>query len=100
MLALITGWTSDIAKWFIGVGSAVWVWWLSPLGSPFILLVTITAIGMKMLFNKIKDLMSKKKKEKDHYKSCPYKLEPVDQNDNPEYIPTKKEEDYGTQERY
>lgn len=40
--------------WFLGIGSAVWVWWLSPLGSPFILLVTVTAIGMKAIFNKIK----------------------------------------------
>jgi len=40
--------------WFLGIGSAVWVWWISPVGSPFILLVTITAIGMKALFNKIK----------------------------------------------
>lgn len=40
--------------WFLGIGSAVWLWWISPVGSPFILLVTITAIGMKALFNKIK----------------------------------------------
>lgn len=53
LLALITGWETDAAKWFIGIGSAVWVWWLSPVGSPFILLVTITAIAMKTLFDKI-----------------------------------------------
>ena len=53
LLALITGWETDAAKWFIGIGSAVWVWWLSPVGSPFILLVTITAIAMKALFDKI-----------------------------------------------
>ena len=54
LLALCTGWTTDLAKWFIGIGSAVWIWWASPVGSPFILLVTFTAIGMKALFNKIK----------------------------------------------
>lgn len=54
LLAIISGWTTDLAKWFAGIGTAVWIWWASPVGSPFILLVTFTAIGMKMLFNKIK----------------------------------------------
>ena len=54
LAALICGWTTDAAKWCIGAGSAVWVWWLSPVGSPFILLVTATSIGIKALFNKIK----------------------------------------------
>ena len=54
VLALCTGWTTDAAKWFLGIGSAVWIWWASPVGSPFILLVTFTAIGIKALFNKIK----------------------------------------------
>lgn len=40
--------------WFLGIGSAVWIWWISPVGSPFILLVTVTAIGMKALYNKLK----------------------------------------------
>ena len=55
VLALCSGWTTDAAKWFLGIGSAVWIWWASPVGSPFILLVTFTAIGMKALFNKIKN---------------------------------------------
>lgn len=55
LLAICTGWTSNAAKWFIGVGSVVWIWWASPIGSPFILLVTFTAIGIKALFNKIKN---------------------------------------------
>ena len=38
-----------------GIGSAVWIWWASPIGSPFILLVTFTAVGFKALFNKIKN---------------------------------------------
>ena len=41
-------------EWFFGIGTAVWVWWLSPVGSPFILLSTMTAIGIKAIFNKIK----------------------------------------------
>lgn len=56
LAALICGWTTDAAKWLIGVGSAVWVWWASPVGSPFILLVTLTGIAFKMLFNKIKEI--------------------------------------------
>lgn len=88
LLAFITGWNTTAGKWFIGIGSAVWVWWLSPVGSPFILLVTFTAIGMKMLFNKIKNI----RKNKRNNKECPYKLEPCDQNDNPEYIPPKEKD--------
>lgn len=72
LLAIITGWTTDTAKWFIGIGSAVWVWWLSPVGSPFILLVTITAIGLKALLNKIRNHKHEKKKQKDMEKNCPY----------------------------
>ena len=54
VLALCSGWTTTAAKWFIGIGSAVWIWWASPVGSPFILLVTFTSIGIKAIFNKIK----------------------------------------------
>lgn len=36
---------------FIPIGSAIWIWWISPVGSPFILLVTITAIAMKSLYD-------------------------------------------------
>ena len=61
VLALCTGWTSDAAKWFLGIGSAVWIWWASPVGSPFILLVTFTAIGIKALFNKVREKKSHKK---------------------------------------
>ena len=61
LLAIVTGWNTDIAKWFIGVGSAIWIWWASPVGSPFILLVTITAIGMKTLLDKIIKIKNNKK---------------------------------------
>ena len=88
LLAFITGWNTTTGKWFFGIGSAVWVWWLSPVGSPFILLVTFTAIAMKMLFNKIKSI--RKKKKKPDYSKCPYKLEPADANENPEYIPPEE----------
>lgn len=26
LAALICGWTTDVAKWLIGIGSSVWVW--------------------------------------------------------------------------
>lgn len=39
-------------NWFMITGTAVWMWWLSPVGSPFIILVTATAIGLKALVNK------------------------------------------------
>lgn len=55
LASLICGLTTDVAKWLWGIGTAVWAWWLSPVGSPFILLVTLTAIGMKAGFNKIKE---------------------------------------------
>ena len=62
LLAILTGWTTDTAKWFIGIGTAVWIWWASPIGSPFILLVTFTAIGMKMLFDKFRNKKNVKRK--------------------------------------
>ena len=61
LLAICSGWETELAKWFIGIGTTVWVWWASPVGSPFILLVTFTAIGMKALFNKIKGRKNRKK---------------------------------------
>lgn len=62
LLAMITGWNTDAAKWFLGIGSAIWIWWISPVGSPFILLVTITAIGIKMVWDKIKHKAYDKRK--------------------------------------
>ena len=47
------------------IGSAVWVWWASPVGSPFILLVTMTSIGMKALLNKINNKKSDNSHKKD-----------------------------------
>ena len=75
LLALLTGWNTDQAKWFIGIGSAVWVWWVSPVGSPFILLVTITSIGLKALWDKIRHHKIKKKQEKELAQKCPYYVE-------------------------
>lgn len=73
--AAISGWDTTAGKWFLGIGSAVWVWWASPVGSPFILLVSITAIGIKALWNKIKAHKNKKKKMLEDAKKCPYEIE-------------------------
>lgn len=62
-LAIFTGVNTSTAKWFAGIGTAVWIWWASPVGSPFILLVTFTAIGIKALFNKIKNREKKSHKK-------------------------------------
>lgn len=59
LAALLCGWNTNAEKWLIGIGSGVWIWWMSPMGSPFILLVTMTAIGMKMLFDLIKRKVKK-----------------------------------------
>ena len=53
LMAIIT-WGTDFSKWAIGIGSAVFAWWMAPVGSPFLLIVTFTAIGMKMVWDKIK----------------------------------------------
>ena len=63
VLAFVSGLDTETGKWFLGIGSAVWVWWLSPVGSPFILLVTITAIGIKALWNNIKEWRKKNVKK-------------------------------------
>jgi hypothetical protein len=55
LASLLCGWKStEAGLWLFGIGTTVWIWWASPVGSPFILLVTMTAIGMKMIFDKIK----------------------------------------------
>ena len=53
LLAILTGWNTTTGQWFIGIGTGVWAWWLSPLGSPFILIVVATSIGLKALLNLI-----------------------------------------------
>jgi len=62
VLAFFSGLETETGKWFLGVGTAVWAWWLSPVGSPFILITTMTAIGLKSLFNIFKRWKDKRKK--------------------------------------
>lgn len=56
---LVGGKSTELGSWLWGVGTAIWAWWLSPAGSPFILLCVCTTIGIKALFNKIKKLKKK-----------------------------------------
>lgn len=60
LAAIICGWSTPAAKWLIAIGSAVWGWWLSPAGSPFILIVTMTSIGLKAIWNKIRNFRNEK----------------------------------------
>ena len=63
LAAFICGWNTDIAKWLISIGSAVWGWWLVGPGSPFTLLVILLTIGIKTLINKIRAYKSKNHKK-------------------------------------
>lgn len=60
LLGFIFYYNEPVRNTMFGIGSAVWIWWASPVGSPFILLVTFTSIGIKALFNKIKERKRKK----------------------------------------
>lgn len=42
------------------IAGAIWVWWLSPFGSPFIELVIITGIGFKAILNKLNQRREKR----------------------------------------
>lgn len=59
LLGFIFYYNEPLRNTMFGIGSAVWIWWASPIGSPFILLVTFTSIGLKALFNKINNRKNK-----------------------------------------
>ena len=59
LLGFIFYYNEPLRNTMFGIGSAVWIWWASPVGSPFILLVTFTSIGLKALFNKINNRKNK-----------------------------------------
>ena len=61
LLGFIFYYNETLRTTMFSIGSAVWIWWASPVGSPFILLVTFTAIGIKALFNKFREKKSHKK---------------------------------------
>ena len=84
MVGFICGVNTTAGKIWVGAASGVWLWWLSPAGSPFILCVTFTAIGMKALFDKIKSIRYRKKKIMDRVENPDY---------NPEHIPTDRKDD-------
>ena len=63
LLGFIFYYNETVRTTMFSIGSAVWIWWASPVGSPFILLVTFTSIGIKALFNKIKSREKKSHKK-------------------------------------
>lgn len=42
------------------VAGSIWAWWLSPVGSPFIDIVIVTAIAFKAIHNKIRERKQRK----------------------------------------
>ena len=69
LLGFIFYYNEPLRNTMFGIGSAVWIWWVSPVGSPFILLVTFTSIGLKALFNKINNRKNKNINGKNVYNS-------------------------------
>ena len=43
----------------LGTASAIWAWWLLPTGSPFMGICVAITVGIKALFDKIKDKKGK-----------------------------------------
>ena len=54
LVALIVGLDSPLGKSMVGIGSAVWTWWLIGPGSPFIGVCLALAISLEALWRKIR----------------------------------------------
>lgn len=54
----VISWRTDFSKWCFGIGSTLWLWWLLP-GTPFLPLCIGITIGIKAIFNKIKNKTKK-----------------------------------------
>lgn len=52
LLAFLS-WGTDFSKWALGIGSAMWAFWLLP-GTPFIPLCMALTIGLRAIVDKIK----------------------------------------------
>lgn len=52
-------WGSDFSKWCLGIASACWAFWLGPF-TPFIPLCVAITIGIKTIFDKLKERHKKK----------------------------------------
>lgn len=59
LIALICWYNEPLRNTMLGVGSGCWLFWAGP-GTPFLLICIFITIGIKALFNKIKDRKSKK----------------------------------------
>lgn len=53
LLGLIT-YGTDFSKWCLGFAATCELWWLSPVGSPFLLICISLTMGIKAVINKIK----------------------------------------------
>ena len=74
LIAFICWGNTTIRYSMLGVGSACWLYWAGP-GSPFLLICIGITIGIKALFNKIRENKIKKQKIKEQEKNCPYLIE-------------------------
>lgn len=54
LLLGLLSWNTERGKWIFGVGTTFAIWWLSPAGSPFLLICISLTILIKTLFNKIR----------------------------------------------
>ena len=64
--AAIVGFDSDAGKWLVGVGSAVWAWWLVGPGSPFMGICLALTVAIEALFKKIKSRRIKNGKKQEN----------------------------------
>ena len=68
-------WNNETLRYsMLGVGSACWLFWAGP-GTPFIIICISLTIGIKSVFNKIKQKRIVKKIEKTNSEKCPYEIE-------------------------
>lgn len=63
LAAAILGWETDAAKWCIGVGSAVWTWWLIGPASPFLAICLAATAAIYAVVKRIRGRNRKKEKK-------------------------------------
>ena len=64
--AAMVGFDSDAGKWMIGIGSAVWAWWLVGPASPFIGICLALTVAIEAIFKKIKSRRIKNGKKQEN----------------------------------
>lgn len=61
LMGFIT-WGTAKSKWWFGIGSAFWIWWLSPGGSPFLLICLCLTVATEAAWKGIKALRKRRRK--------------------------------------